>query len=71
MEILGGEQGPFTPLALLSLLAAILVYDALTLGKLHRTSLAAISFTIALTILGRTMAGSELGQELVRSLGAP
>jgi hypothetical protein len=68
LEILGGEQGPFIPLALLALAAAILVHDKLALGKLHRASLAAIIFTIALKFLGGYMASSELGQAFVTGL---
>lgn len=68
LELLGGEQGPFIPMALLSLLAVIAVYDLVTLGKIHRASLAAITLTIALGFLGGIIAGSELGLDFVRSL---
>jgi hypothetical protein len=71
LEILGGEQGPFIPLALLSLLAAILVHDMLTLRKLHRASLAAITLAIVLNIIGQITASSAFGQEFVSSLGTP
>ncbi len=68
LEILGGEQGPFIPLALLSLLAAIIVYDLFTLRKVHTASLVAIIFAITLSILGGMIAGSEIGLEFVRNL---
>ena len=68
LEILGGEQGPFVPLALLTLLAAIVIYDFITLKKLHKASLVAIAFAIALSRLGSVISGSEFGFEFARSL---
>jgi hypothetical protein len=68
LEILGGEQGPFILLAILSLLAAIAAHDLLTLRKVHWASLAAIIFTLASNFLGAVIAGSAFGQEFVRSL---
>ena len=67
-EILGGEQGPFINLALLSLLAAICIYDLITLRKLHKASLVAIGFAIALSILGTMISQSGFGLEFVRGL---
>ncbi len=68
LEILGGEQGPFIPLALLSLLAIIVVYDIFTLRKIHPASLLAIALAIALSLIGTMVAGSEFGLEFVRNL---
>ena len=68
LEILGGEQGLFTPLALISLLAAILFYDLLSLKKLHNASLAAIIFAIAMNVLGTRISQSDFGLEFVRGL---
>lgn len=68
LEILGGEQGPFIPLALLSLLAAIAVYDLGTLKRVHRASLVGIFLTIALSLIGKMVAGSKFGLEFVRNL---
>lgn len=68
LEILGGEQGPFIQSASLSLLAAIIVYDLVTLRKVHRASLAAITFAVTLRIVGSTIAGSDFGLEFVRNL---
>lgn len=68
LEILGGEQGPFIPAALLTLLAAIIVYDLITLKNVHKASLAGIVFAVTLSILGTMVAGSEFGQEFVRAL---
>ena len=68
LEILGGEQGPFIPLALLSLLAIIVVYDLFTLKRIHRASLVAITLAITLSLVGTMVAGSEFGLEFVRNL---
>ncbi|PCI76237.1 MAG: hypothetical protein COB20_11110 [SAR86 cluster bacterium] len=68
LETLGGEQGPFIPLALLTLLATIIVYDLITLSKIHRASMVAITLAIALSLLGTMVAGSEFGLEFVRNL---
>jgi hypothetical protein len=37
--LLGGEQGPFTPAVLLGLLAAVVVYDLITLRRVHPATL--------------------------------
>jgi len=68
LEILGGEQGPFIPLAALSLLLAILVYDFSAIKKLHKTSLAAIVYAISLKVAAGRIASSEFGQDFVRNL---
>lgn len=68
IEILGGEQGPFIHSALLILLAAIIIYDLVTLKKVHKATLAAIIFAITLNRLGSMIAGSEFGLEFIRSL---
>jgi len=67
-EVLGGEQGPFINLVLLSLLAAILIYDLAVLRKIHKASLAAIGFAIALSAVGTMISQSDFGQEFVRGL---
>lgn len=68
LELLGGEQGPFVPLALLALLAGILVYDLRSLGKIHSATLAASVFAIALSVLGTGISQSDFGLEFVRRL---
>lgn len=68
LEIFGGEQGPFIPLALLSLLAIIVVFDLSTLKKVHRASLLAITLAITLGLIGTMIAVSEFGLEFVRNL---
>lgn len=68
IEILGGEQGPFIPLALLSLLAIILLNDLVTLRKIHRASLVAIAFAVVIAVLGVAISKSDFGMEFARSL---
>jgi uncharacterized membrane protein YozB (DUF420 family) len=68
LEFLGGEQGPFIPLAILTLLATIVIFDFVTLRKVHKTSLAAIFIAISLFIAGIMISGSEFGQEFVRAM---
>lgn len=68
LELLGGEQGPFIPLALLTLLAAIMIFDFVTLRKVHKASLIAIVFAITLSVVGTMISGSEFGQEFARNL---
>ena len=67
-EILGGEQGPFVDSALLSLLTAIVIYDLVTLRKIHKASLVAVCFAISLSILGTMISQSDFGREFVRGL---
>ena len=67
-EIFGGEQGPFVDSALLSLLAAIVVYDFATIRKIHKASLVAIFVAVSLSIVGTMISRSEFGREFVRSL---
>ena len=68
LEILGGEQGPFIPLALLTLLASIAIYDLLTLRKIHLATAVAVFFAIALRFFGSMVSESEFGTEFVRNL---
>ncbi len=68
-ELLGGEQGPFIPLAILSLLLLVLVHDKISIGRLHPASLAASIFTALLMFSGGFVAQSEFGLEFVRGLG--
>ena len=67
-EFLGGEQGPFIPLALLSLLAAICIYDLVALKKIHKASLVAIGLAIGLNIFGTMIAQSDFALAFVRGL---
>jgi hypothetical protein len=68
-EILGGEQGPFIPLALLTLLAAIAIYDMFALRRVHMATVMAVAFAITLRALGSMASRSDFGTDFVRSLG--
>ena len=68
LDILGGEQGPFIILAILTLLASIVVHDLITLKKAHKASLIAIVFALGVFGLSQRIAGSEFGQEFVRNM---
>lgn len=68
VEFLGGEQGPFIPLALLSLLAGIFIHDLFALKKIHKASLLAVAFAIALNVLGSMISRSNFGLAFVRGL---
>lgn len=68
-EFLGGEQGPFLPIALLSLLAAVSVHDKLSTGRFHPASVLASIYTLVLGGLGTWVAQTEFGLSFVRSLG--
>jgi hypothetical protein len=68
LEILGGEQGPFIPLALLTLLAGIVIYDIFALRKIHAATVVAVAFAIALRVLGAMASRTDLGTDFVRSL---
>lgn len=68
LEILGGEQGPFIPLAMLSLLGAIWLYDLITLKKIHKATLLASLLAIAVNMLAFRIAASEIGLNFARGL---
>lgn len=68
LEILGGEQGPFIPLALLTLLTSIAVYDLITLRRVHIATVIAVGFAVALRVLGSMISTTEFGTDFVRNL---
>lgn len=68
-EILGGEQGPFIPLALLTLLAAIVIYDMFAFRRVHMATVTAVAFAVMVRVLGTMASRSDFGTDFVRSLG--
>jgi|TARA_B110000971_G_C19853443_1_gene428248 hypothetical protein len=68
LEFLGGEQGLFLPSAIFILLAAIIIYDFLSLGKAHRASLAGAGFLITVFLTSIAIARTEFGIGFVRGL---
>lgn len=67
--VLGGEQGPFIPLALLTLLLAVVAYDVSTLRKVHKATWVGIAVILLTVATGTAIGNSAAGQEFVRSLG--
>lgn len=65
---LGGEQGPFIPLVLLSLMIAVVGYDIVTQRKPHKATLIGIAVILVAIASGAAISGSPFGQEFVRSL---
>jgi hypothetical protein len=65
---LGGEQGPFIPAALLTLLISLVVYDVFTLRKVHKATWVGIVVILLSVAAGNGIGGSIAGQEFVRSL---
>lgn len=68
LPFFGGEQGPFTLIVLLALLAAVVVHDIVTMRKLHPATAAGISFAIAVSVVFNAIATTEMGLSLVRWL---
>jgi len=67
--ILGGEAGPFIPVMMVSLVVAVVVHDLVTMRKVHRATLIGVGVIAIGTVAQQFIAGSELGQAFVRSLG--
>jgi hypothetical protein len=64
----GGEQGPFVPLVLLLLIAAIAIHDLVTTRRLHpATSIGGLALIVIL-VGASVFGGSEAGLALVREL---
>jgi hypothetical protein len=68
LPIFGGEQGPFTSLVLLVLLAAVVVHDFITVRRIHPATLVGIIFAIGINQASALIASSEVGLTLVRWL---
>jgi hypothetical protein len=66
--VLGGEQGPFVALALVSLLLAVLAHDVVTLRRIHPATLLGAAVSIAASVGGNLIATTELGRAFVRWL---
>lgn len=66
--LLQTEQGPLIPLGLVGLVAAIVVYDFVTLRGLHRATAIAIAVFFVLNGIAGLVALSPLGKVLVTSL---
>ena len=68
LPFFGGEQGPFTPVVLLTLLAAIVVHDLITLKKVHPSSAWGIVLALGVNVTFTAIAATSTGLALVRWL---
>jgi hypothetical protein len=67
--VFGGEDGPFVPVALLSLIAALVVHDLVSARRLHNATLIGSGVIVLATIAQQMIAGSEFGRAVVRMMG--
>jgi hypothetical protein len=67
--IFGGESSPFIPVVLISLVAAVVVHDLVTIRKLHRATLIGVGVIVAGAIAQQLIADSEFGRAVVKLLG--
>lgn len=67
--VLGGEDGAFTPIALLALLLALVVHDLIAMRRLHRATWVGCGVILLGAVAQQLIAGSEFGLSVVRSLG--
>ena len=68
LPFFGGEQGPFTVSVLLTLLAAVVIHDLVTMKKIHPATMFGISFAIAVSVISTAVATTNAGLSLVRWL---
>ncbi len=68
LPFFGGEQGPFTPSVLLTLLVAIVIHDVVTMRKLHPATMLGVSFAIGVNAVCMWIAATDIGMSLVRWL---
>ena len=67
--VFGGEDSPFIPSVLLTLLVAVIVHDVVTTRRVHKATLYGAGALVIGTIAQQLIAGSELGRSVVRMLG--
>jgi hypothetical protein len=66
--VLGGEQGPFIPLALLVLLLAVVLHDVISTKRVHPATLLGATFTILMNVAAGSISATEFGQAFVRGM---
>jgi hypothetical protein len=66
--VLGGEQGPFVPLALVLLLLAVLAHDVVSRRRIHPATLFGAAVGVATSVGGSLIATTHLGRAFVRWL---
>lgn len=65
---LGGEQGPFIPLALVVLLLAVVLHDVISTKRVHRATLLGAAFVVSMTFGGLAIGASRFGEAFVREM---
>jgi hypothetical protein len=65
LPIFGGEQGVFTSIVTLALLAAVVVHHVLTTRRIHSATVLGISFALGLFFVMSAVAQTELGLNFV------
>ena len=68
LPFFGGEQGPFTVSVLLTLLAAVVIHDLVTMKKIHPATMLGISFAIVMSVVSGAIATTNAGLNFVRWL---
>jgi hypothetical protein len=68
LPFFGGEQGPFTPLVQLALLAAVIIHDIATMRKLHPATIFGIAFPLGLFFICTRIGATDAGLSFVRWL---
>jgi hypothetical protein len=66
--VLGGEQGPFIPLALVLLLLAVVLHDVISTRRMHPATLLGAAFAVLMTIGGLAIGASQFGEAFVREM---
>jgi hypothetical protein len=65
---LGDEQGPFTMIAMLALMGAVVWNDLITLKRIHPASIFGIALRVSTLFGAQIVAQSEFGQAMIRYL---
>jgi hypothetical protein len=65
---LGGEQGPFIPLALLLLLLAVVLHDVVSRRRVHPATWRGATFAVLMDLAGGAIGASPFGEAFVREM---
>jgi hypothetical protein len=66
--VFGGEQGPFIPLVVVLLLAALVAHDLVSTRRVHSATLIGAGFAFVMLFAGVAIGGSEFGERFVRAM---
>jgi hypothetical protein len=65
IPVLGGEDGPFPPLAQLTLITVVIAHDVMTRRRLHRATLISIGAIMLSFVVVSLLARSQFGMDVV------